>query len=84
MQATPLQSHDFIWALHSDSQETILQSCLPTDPDWASARQLGVGYWLTNPTTLRGLVEKIAKVNFLVRKDPGDSALYYLALVCKK
>lgn len=29
---------------------------------------------------MRGLLEKIAKTSFQVRKDPGDSALFYLAL----
>lgn len=41
---------------------------------------LGVGYWVTNPTTLRGVIEKVAQAAFKARKDPGDCALFYLAL----
>lgn len=40
----------------------------------------GVGYWITNPTTLRVLIEKIAQAAFKARRDPGDCALFYLAL----
>lgn len=79
-QPVSLLPSDYIWALHSESQETIVQACLPADADWPTAKSLGVGLWLTNPTTLRALVEKIAKVNFMAKKDPADSALFYLAL----
>ena len=35
---------------------------------------------MTSPSTLRGLIEKIAQTAFKARKDPGDCALFYLAL----
>jgi hypothetical protein len=79
-QPVSVQPSDYIWALHSDSQETLVQSCLASDADWAAAKSLGVGLWITNPTILRALVERIAKVHFMMKKDPADSALFYLAL----
>lgn len=44
--ATQLQSHDFIWALHSDSQETLLQSCVPNDAEWPALKALGTYFLL--------------------------------------
>lgn len=35
---------------------------------------------MTNPTTLRQIIEKVAQAAFKARKDPADCALYYLAL----
>eukprot|EP01113_Clastostelium_recurvatum_P004100 TRINITY_DN1180_c1_g1_i5.p1 TRINITY_DN1180_c1_g1~~TRINITY_DN1180_c1_g1_i5.p1 ORF type:complete len:2044 (-),score=317.30 TRINITY_DN1180_c1_g1_i5:1-6111(-) len=75
-----LPSSELVWALHSESQETLIQNVLPQDATWGAARTLGVGLWLTNPTTLRVLVERIAKVQFLEKKDPADCALFYMAL----
>lgn len=39
-----------------------------------------MGLWLTNPTLLRALLERLAKQAFAARKNPSDAALYYLAV----
>eukprot|EP01132_Coremiostelium_polycephalum_P008619 gene8619-10609_t len=75
-----LSTTDILWALHSEAQEAILQSCFPVDPDWEALRQIGAGLWIKSPSTLRNVVEKLAKTTYLVKKDPSDCSLYYLAL----
>jgi WD40 repeat protein len=75
-----LTSTDFIWALHSEAEDALLQICFPSDGNWSTARSLGIGYWLRKPTTLKALVEKIAKAQFTATKDPHDCFLFYLAL----
>ncbi|KAJ4728093.1 Transducin family protein/WD-40 repeat protein [Melia azedarach] len=68
------------WAFHSDCQETLLGSVLPNEPSWPEMRALGVGFWFTNVTQLRTRMEKLARLQYLKKKDPKDCALLYIAL----
>ncbi|KAH7658006.1 RAVE complex protein Rav1 C-terminal protein [Dioscorea alata] len=43
-------------------------------------RNIGVGFWFTNTTQLRTKMEKLARSQYLKKKDPKDCALLYLAL----
>eukprot|EP01105_Mastigella_eilhardi_P019394 TRINITY_DN4557_c0_g1_i2.p1 TRINITY_DN4557_c0_g1~~TRINITY_DN4557_c0_g1_i2.p1 ORF type:complete len:2290 (+),score=469.94 TRINITY_DN4557_c0_g1_i2:945-6872(+) len=71
---------DFAWALHTEAQEVLLQQTLPLDSDWEAARAIGVGFWLTNITLMRAMVERTAKTKFTKNKNPNDAALFYLLL----
>ncbi|KAK5581449.1 hypothetical protein RB653_001482 [Dictyostelium firmibasis] len=75
-----LSTTDILWALHSEAQETILSSCFPTDPDWDALKQIGAGLWIKSPSTLRNVVEKLAKTTYILKRDPRECSLYYLAL----
>ncbi|XP_009375416.2 uncharacterized protein LOC103964230 isoform X1 [Pyrus x bretschneideri] len=68
------------WAYHSDCQENLFGSFLPNDPSWQEMRNLGVGFWFTNTAQLRSRMEKLARLQYLKRKDPKDCALLYIAL----
>ncbi|KAK9035763.1 hypothetical protein V6N11_077793 [Hibiscus sabdariffa] len=68
------------WAFHSDCQETLFSSFLSNDPSWPEMRTLGVGFWFTNATQLRTRMEKLARMQYLKKKDPKDCTLLYVAL----
>ncbi|PKA53341.1 hypothetical protein AXF42_Ash010071 [Apostasia shenzhenica] len=68
------------WAFHSDCQDSLSNSILSTDPSWLEMRSFGMGFWFTNVLQLRPRIEKLARLQYLKRKDPKDSALLYLAL----
>ncbi|PRQ58513.1 putative transcription factor WD40-like family [Rosa chinensis] len=68
------------WAYHSDCQENLFGSFLPNEPSWQEMRNLGVGFWFTNTAQLRSRMEKLARLQYLKRRDPKDCALLYIAL----
>ena len=78
-----LSSTSYLWAFHSESQEELL-SMIPCmqkgEPNWKELRSYGVGYWLRSITSLRKLVEQLARSSFQKTRDPLDSALFYLAM----
>lgn len=49
-------------------------------PTWDELRQFGAGWWVTNITVLRTMIEQVAKAAFQADKNPLDSALFYLAM----
>ena len=71
---TSLTPFDFAWALHSEAEATLIQNCLPSDATWNSAKEIGLGLWLRNPTSLKSVVERMAKAQFSAKKDPQDCA----------
>ncbi|KAG0465578.1 hypothetical protein HPP92_019742 [Vanilla planifolia] len=68
------------WAFQSDCQENLLSSILSTEPSWLEMRNLGMGFWFTDASQLRPRMEKLARAQYLKRKNPKDCALLYLAL----
>ncbi|KAJ4825828.1 hypothetical protein Tsubulata_029099 [Turnera subulata] len=68
------------WAFHSDCQETLFTSFLPNEPSWKEMRTLGIGFWFTNIVELRRRMEKLARLQYLKKKDPKDCAFLYIAL----
>ncbi|KAK4849046.1 hypothetical protein QYF36_020205 [Acer negundo] len=68
------------WAFHSDCQETLFSSFLSNEPSWPEMRALGVGLWFTNETQLRIRMEKLARLQYLKKRNPKDCALLYIAL----
>eukprot|EP00850_Spirogloea_muscicola_P016498 SM000134S26941 [mRNA] locus=s134:258339:270283:+ [translate_table: standard] len=79
--ATPEASNAVVaWALQSQSHEELLSRLLPEPPTWDSFRALGAGFWLTNTAALRQQMEKLARAQFMEKRDAKDCALLYLAL----
>ncbi|XP_042479936.1 uncharacterized protein LOC122060893 isoform X2 [Macadamia integrifolia] len=68
------------WAFHSDCQENLFSSFLSNEPSWQEMRNLGVGFWFINSAELRSRMEKLARLQYLKKKDPKDCALLYIAL----
>ncbi|XP_011650671.1 uncharacterized protein LOC101204824 isoform X2 [Cucumis sativus] len=68
------------WAYHSDCQEILLNSVSSNEPTWQEMRSLGVGIWFTNTTQLRTRMEKLARSQYLKKKDPKDCMLLYVTL----
>eukprot|EP00850_Spirogloea_muscicola_P018188 SM000164S02250 [mRNA] locus=s164:77152:88541:+ [translate_table: standard] len=79
--ATPEASNAAVaWALQSQSHEELLSRLLPEPPTWDSFHALGAGFWLTNTAALRQQMEKLARAQFMEKRDAKDCALLYLAL----
>lgn len=74
---------NLVWAFHSESEEELL-NLIPNytkgQVKWSTLKELGVGWWLRNPTLLKNCVEKLAKAAFQTRQDPLDAAIYYIAM----
>jgi hypothetical protein len=83
LQKQGLASSYLVWAFHSESEEELL-SMIPSvakgSPTWNEMRELGVGWWVRSNTTLRRIMEKLAKTAFQKNQDPLDAAIYYLAM----
>ncbi|KAG7176585.1 DmX-like protein 1-like, partial [Homarus americanus] len=83
LQKGGIGSHNLVWAFHSESQEELLDfipSMRQGNPRWSELRELGFGWWVRNNTLLTRCFNKIAKAAFLVKNDPLDAAIYYLAM----
>ncbi|GAA5804339.1 hypothetical protein HPULCUR_009827 [Helicostylum pulchrum] len=81
-----LQSCDFVWALHSQSQDLLLERCVRlcgTKFVWEDARSLGIFLWLQKIDVVREQMSNIARNIYLSKtddRDPADCTLFYLAL----
>ena len=83
LQKQGLSTSYLIWGFHSESEEELL-SMIPSvakkTPNWPELRELGTAWWIRNNTTLRKLMEKVAKTAFQANQDPLDAAVFYLAM----
>eukprot|EP00250_Pteridium_aquilinum_P017322 c23571_g1_i1 orf=63-7415(+) len=75
-----LETKAMAWALQSDCKDTLLDVCLGNELSWPAMRALGVGFWLTDTSQLRTRMEKLARAQYLMEKNPKHCALLYLAL----
>ncbi|KAJ7555420.1 hypothetical protein O6H91_05G036700 [Diphasiastrum complanatum] len=75
-----VDSKAMAWAFQSENKEALLDMCLSKKLSWPSLRAFGVGFWLTDIRLLRITMEKLARAQYLERKDPKDCAPLYLAL----
>ncbi|KAI7868808.1 RAVE protein 1 C terminal-domain-containing protein [Spinellus fusiger] len=81
-----LRPCDFIWALHSQSQDLLLDRCICLVNNklmWENARSLGIFLWLRKIDTVRDQMSAIARNTYLSKeelKDPESCTLFYLAL----
>ena len=83
LQKQGLSSSNLIWGFHSESEEELLHmipNVAKGSPNWPELRELGVAWWVRSNTTLRKLVEKLAKASFQATQDPMDAAIFYLAM----
>lgn len=51
-----VNSRLFVWAYHSDCQESLFGSVIPNEPSWQEMRALGIGFWFANVPQLRARV----------------------------
>ncbi|KAI8330852.1 RAVE protein 1 C terminal-domain-containing protein [Chlamydoabsidia padenii] len=81
-----LESRDIAYALHSQSQDLLLDRCLRLCGGkllWEDARSLGLFLWLQKIDVVKDQVAAIARNTYLAKeemKDPVDCSLLYLAL----
>jgi len=82
-----LEYNEIIWALHSESQDILVDNCVTAAGaqgsfNWTHMRAVGMGFWIRNTETLKRVVETVAKNIFMSHedKDPIGCALFYLAL----
>ncbi|XP_074279658.1 uncharacterized protein LOC141604964 isoform X2 [Silene latifolia] len=68
------------WAFQSDCHMNLFDTIIPTEPTWAEMRKIGIGFWFANLTDLRTKMEKLARCQYLKKRDPKDCALLYIAL----
>ncbi|SPO20473.1 related to RAV1 - Regulator of (H+)-ATPase in vacuolar membrane [Ustilago trichophora] len=84
-----LSYRDYLWAFHSDNQETLLaaiETAYRNKLDWPAARSTGIFAWLKNPQTLRTQAEAVARAQFMSGedRDPVKCSLLYFALGKRK
>jgi hypothetical protein len=75
-----LASEDVVWAFHSDSQDALVEMCIPENAVWDDLKALGVGYWVLNTVKLTQVATNVAKESYRRRKEPKDAMLWYLML----
>ncbi|KAI4369823.1 hypothetical protein MLD38_018227 [Melastoma candidum] len=75
-----VDSASVCWAFQSECQENILDAFLPKESTWQELRAMGFGLWFNDLTKIRPKMEKMARLQYLKRKDPKDCALLYIAL----
>ncbi|KAI8988974.1 RAVE protein 1 C terminal-domain-containing protein [Pilobolus umbonatus] len=81
-----LQPKDYIWALHSQSQDLLLEKCRHLHDNklvWENARSLGIFMWLQKIDVVRDQMMAIARNIYLSKaydRDPVDCTLFYFAL----
>ncbi|KAI8085118.1 RAVE protein 1 C terminal-domain-containing protein [Halteromyces radiatus] len=85
-QKMDLESRDIAYALHSQSQDILLERCIRLCGGkllWQDARSLGLFLWLQKIDVVKELLASIARNTYLAKedlKDPVDCTLFYLAL----
>ncbi|CAK4127137.1 unnamed protein product [Aphanomyces euteiches] len=73
-------SSSVLWALHSQSQNLLVEQCIHPQAVWEDLRPLWPGLWVRDPLKLRSIVEKVAKCTFTRTKDAMTVCLLYIAL----
>ena len=72
---------DAVWGVLSDDKEALLQCAGSLGMNtWEKMRCTGIGYWINSKELMTAWFEKIAKGEFLRKRDPHDCAIFYLAL----
>ncbi|CAG8465420.1 9171_t:CDS:10, partial [Scutellospora calospora] len=87
--APGLSYRDMNWALHSDSQDLLIEYSTVASGGkllWNDARVHGIFLWLRSNETVRQQMEIIARNHYMQKeeKDPTDCSLFYMALRKKK
>ncbi|OQR78759.1 dmX protein 2 [Tropilaelaps mercedesae] len=81
LQKQGLAPHSIVWAFHSETQDELIQLVLnQNNLKWTDLKDLGVGWWCKNNTSLKKLIERVAKSAFQAQQNPLDASFYYMAL----
>lgn len=80
-----LRHRDYVWALHSECQETLLsaiQDAFKGKLVWSSVRATGAFLWLKSHAAVAALAEQVARDQFVSTedRDPIACSLFYYAL----
>jgi WD40 repeat protein len=84
-----LTMRDINWALHSENKELLLKiienSIKNKKFTWSAAKEYGLAYWVKYDEMVQ-TIETIARNEFTLptKRDPGNCAIYYLALKKKQ
>ena len=79
-------SHEKIWrgVPEFDAIWGLLNNCAFASSGssftWDQMRLEGIGYWINSKTVAASFFEKIAKAEFLRKRDPHDCTVFYIAL----
>ncbi|RIB04432.1 RAVE protein 1 C terminal-domain-containing protein [Gigaspora rosea] len=87
--APGLSYRDMNWALHSDSQDLLIEYSIAASGGkvlWNDARVHGIFLWLRSNEAARQQMEIIARNHYMQKeeRDPTDCSLFYMALRKKK
>ncbi|RHZ23953.1 hypothetical protein DYB31_002071 [Aphanomyces astaci] len=78
-----IPSSSVLWALHSQSQNLLMDQCIHPQALWDDLRPLWPGLWVRDPTKLRSIMEKYVHLpycTFTRTKDAMSVSLLYIAL----
>lgn len=79
-----MASNNLVWAFHSESEEELL-SLIPSytkgSPRWNRLKELGVGWWIRNHTTLKQCIEKVISSYFKAKMIMFNRQLYKKKIV---
>lgn len=84
--AQPMLASDYGWAMFSESQDYLLDvvtQAVGGKVFWKDARNVGLGFWISNPITLKQTFEAIARNQYWGPDgvhDPVACSLFYIAL----
>ncbi len=77
---------DYTWAFFCESQDYLVESFSNNGEKkllWRDAKEFGMGYWITNPSSLKKTFENIARNQYWGNDgvhDPVACSLFYFAL----
>eukprot|EP01052_Picozoa_sp_SAG31_P006869 SAG31_NODE_321_length_17733_cov_41.320177_11_plen_1311_part_00 len=75
-----ISSANHIWAFHSETQEALVQSALPSDATLTQMIDCGIPLWMKSKIDLENVCMKIAMSTFKKTKNPDDVMLLYVIL----
>ncbi|TMW55124.1 hypothetical protein Poli38472_013886 [Pythium oligandrum] len=73
-------SSGILWALHSDSQQFMLDHSVSPQATWEEIRPMWLGLWVRDIKDLRAIIERLAKSIYMRSRDAMDVVLFYVAL----
>lgn len=68
------------WAMLSGEQDTLIRNFLPEQVSWEDIRFVGAPLWISSPSSLKAMADRLSKAQFKKDRDPTECALLYLCL----
>lgn len=75
-----LQSHDQIWAYHSETQDALLNAAFPAETTLPEMLEAGAPLWIRDRPQLEKFTMKIAMATYRKANDPDHCLLLYAAM----